>query len=471
MRSLQPCETTFNLDRHLIPFLQDCPFLAEISRHLYKVPTESLPTAAVSYDPGSEQLCLFYNPKFFDSLGNWQIRGVINHELDHLIFGHIQSRRRDPAKLWNVATDLAINSLIAHSAESQGRPKIASTDRDDSCLPDCVLLPGQWPKHPEGREFSAEEKEGMALAQIISTLPPLKASEWYYNEIIRQAKEMYKQGKLKTGPGGMSIPGLGEPGQGQGGGNPLDDVLNGSDGIDSMDDHSGWDDIPEDQRDLVEAKVKSIVEKAVHHADQHSNGWGNIPADLREDIRRSISKIVNWRAVLRQFVGSITRGHRRTSIKRINKRYPYIHPGVKRGYVAKLLIAIDMSGSVDNGMLEMFFGEISSLTKKVDVDILPFDCDANVKDIYTWKRGTAMPTKRTKMGGTDFNAPTIVANDPANRGRWDGILIMTDGECSAPIGSRMKRGWVLGKGQKLMFTSDELQIMLDDGQQLTGAWR
>ena len=188
-------------------------------------------------------------------------------------------------------------------------------------------------------------------------------------------------------------------------------------------------------------------------------------------IRRSISRIVNWRNVLRQFIGSITRGHRRTSIKRINKRYPYVHPGVKRGYVAKLCVAVDMSGSVDNGMLEMFFGEMASLTKKVDIDVLPFDSHADVNDVFTWKRGTSIPTKRTKCGGTNFNAPTEVVNDPKNRGRWDGLLIMTDGECSAPIPSRVKRGWVLGQGHKLLFNSDELQIFLDDGNQMTGAWR
>jgi predicted metal-dependent peptidase len=475
------CSTTFDLDRHLIPFLQDVPFFAEISRHLRKMPTRDMPTAAVTFEPHSEEMSLFYNPDFVEPLGNWQIRGLLNHEFYHLIFGHLQFRRRTPPRLWNVATDLAINSLIMSNARTNGTPRALSSDRHDGPLPECALIPGRWPQHPEGREFSKEEKEGMQLAQIISTLPELKSSEWYFNEIIKQAQQLYKDGKLKPGKGqgGMSIPGLGdpgdgsgEPGEGKGGGsgNPLDDLFNGS-GIDSMDDHSPWDDIPDDQRELVEGKVRSIIEKAVRHADQHSNGWGNIPSELRQDIRRSISHIVNWRNVLRQFVGTITRGHRRTSIKRINTRYPYIHPGVKRGYVAKLLIAIDMSGSVDNEMLALFFSELGSLTKKVEIDILPFDCHADVKEIYTWRRGTIIEAKRTRSGGTDFNAPTRVVNDPKNRGRWDGMLIMTDGECNAPVPSRVRRGWILGKGQKLMFPSTELQIMLDDGKQLKGAWR
>ena len=48
---------------------------------------------------------------------------------------------------------------------------------------------------------------------------------------------------------------------------------------------------------------------------------------------------------------------------------------------------------------------------------------------------------------------------------------MTDGECFAPVSSRVKRGWILGQGQKLQFNSNELTIQLDDGKTFTqGAW-
>jgi len=241
--------------------------------------------------------------------------------------------------------------------------------------------------------------------------------------------------------------------------------------IDSMDDHGGWDDIPDDQREYIEGKIKAIVEKAVNAADSQPNGWGNIPSRIQGEIRKSISTIVNWRAVLRQFIGSLVRGERTTSIKRINRRYPYIHPGVKRGYTAKLCIAIDQSGSVDDTQLHMFFDELASLTKRVSVDILPFDCSADEKDIFAWRKGTSPALKRVRGGGTDFDAPTRVVNDVKNRGRWDGFLVMTDGECGAPSGSRVKRGWVLSMGHKLHFSSDELQVFLDDSKPMSGAWR
>jgi len=48
---------------------------------------------------------------------------------------------------------------------------------------------------------------------------------------------------------------------------------------------------------------------------------------------------------------------------------------------------------------------------------------------------------------------------------------MTDGECSQPMPSRIKRGWVLGAGQKLYFSTNEMQVSMDKGTPTRGAWR
>ncbi len=421
-------ETDFSLDRHLIAFLQDSPFFAELSRYIRKVPTDSMPTAAVAYDPKFDDLTLYWNPEFFRVMSDMEIRGVLTHEYYHLVFRHINERRKDPAKMWNVATDLAINSIIS------GHSHMA--------LPTGCLMPGVFPSPPEGREWTKEEKDAMPIAQLIASFPKDQASEWYFERLKDKVEEEQKKGNS----GGM-----GE--------------------LDSFDDHTAWDSIPDELKDLVAGKVASAVEKAVKHADGQANGWGNIPAELRDAIRKSISNVVDWRSVLRQFVGGLARGERATSIKRINRRYPYVHPGVTRGYVAKLLIAIDMSGSVDNEQLALFFSELGQLTKKVSVTVLPFDCSADLRDSFEWKKGSKVEPKRVRGGGTDFNAPTKIVNDPKNRGRWDGMLILTDGECDRPGPSRVKRGWVVSPGHKLMFNTDEMSITLDPEPKKTGAWR
>lgn len=435
MNMFKACQTDFNLDRHLVSFLQDSPFFAELSRHITKIPTEDIPTAAVSFDQKRDEIVLYWNPQFFASLSQREVRGVLIHEFYHLVFGHLYSRIRKPFNLWNISTDLAINSIILEPTRGG-----SSHLEGDRLLPEFALVPGVVLKHPSGRDWSETEKSAMKLSKIIAELPPMMASEWYFEKIYDKTKD--------------------DP-----------DFAADMESIGSLDDHSGWEQIPDEIKDYVEGKVKTIIEKSVKTADSQANGWGNIPSAIADSIRKSVTNIVNWRNVLRQFVGQLVRGGRTNTMKRINKRYPYIHPGTKRGYEAKLLIAIDQSGSVSDQMLCEFFGELGSLTKKVTIDVLPFDCAADERDIYTWRRGTNVPAKRVRMGGTDFNAPTDVANNPKNRGRWDGMLILTDGECNAPKPSRIKRGWVLGRGCKLNFSISELTIAMNDGEVTKGAWR
>src|SRR5579863_7982895 len=61
---LRPCESDFNLSRHLIPFLQDVPFYAEISRHIKKRFTTDIPTAGVTFDSKEDEIVLYVNPFF-----------------------------------------------------------------------------------------------------------------------------------------------------------------------------------------------------------------------------------------------------------------------------------------------------------------------------------------------------------------------------------------------------------------------
>jgi predicted metal-dependent peptidase len=484
------CDTDYNIDRHVLSFLQDAPFFAELSRYIRKVPTKELPTAGVAFDQEYDDITLYWNPEFFSSLSDAEVRGILIHEFYHLVFQHLTGRRRTPPKMWNIATDLAINSIIVFG------------ENRSATLPRGGLIPGQFPVPPGDREFTKEEKDAMPMASLIESFPPDQASEWYFERLKQKAEEVQKQmqqncpvhgdrqgssgnkkgskNNQKNSDSGSKAGKNKNSQEGQDhGDHGSDDHSHGKDGtkctcgedwLDSMDDHSGWEKIPEEIREAIAGRVQGIVEKAVRKADAQANGWGSIPGHLREEIRKSVSRAVDWRNVLRQFVGSLERGNKTSSMKRINARYPYIHPGKKRGYTAKLLIAVDQSGSVSDQMLSLFFSELAALTKRVSVTILPFDATVAEKDMIEWKKGTNPDIRRVRGGGTDFNAPTAFANDPKNRGKWDGMLVLTDGECFKPDPSRIKRGWVLGTGCRLHFSTNEITITLDANPHRTGAW-
>src|SRR5262245_38471254 len=52
---------------------------------------------------------ILYNPAFVEELKPAELEGVLAHEVSHCALGHFCRRGSRDAKLWNTATDYAIN--------------------------------------------------------------------------------------------------------------------------------------------------------------------------------------------------------------------------------------------------------------------------------------------------------------------------------------------------------------------------
>jgi predicted metal-dependent peptidase len=423
--------TRFRLEPHVLAMFADEPFYCYISRHVRKVPSDKLPTAGVTIV--KDQMTMFYSQLLLSHLTDGETRFVIKHELWHLINQHLTSRRQGNPQLWNIATDLAINSLI--------------NDDSKTDAPDWVLMPGKigkpmdypWLRPGDPNQGKAEEKKGRTIQDVIKDLPPKMASEWYYSKILEEAKKE----------------GAGQPGEGDSDGGFWGDA-------NSWDDHDIWENADEQQREYYEGKVKDILRKACRHADS-TNQWGSVPADMRDHIRRLISNEVDWRKLLRRFTGICQTANWSRSMKRINRKYPYVHSGRKRGRSAKLLVAVDMSGSVGDRDLELFFGEMENLAKQTTFVVAPFDTEISEDDMFEWKKGRRIQAERVRCGGTCFEAPTRYMNEHDKE--YDGLLILTDGYAPQPGPCKSRRGWIITcDGQMSWESKDYVIKMRDDAE-------
>ena len=381
---------SFDLKLHAYRLLMDEPFFAALSRKIEKRADYNIPTAGVRVDPESAQFEMIYNPDFFASLPEEHVRGVLKHEFYHLIFEHVTSRKPEGVnhKVWNICADLAINSHLVGE------------------LPDMACMPG-------GPNFE--------------DLPKGMSAEWYLaNFPEREEGEDSEDGDSESGDG------EGQPGQGEGG-EPG-----------SFDDHSGWDDAnasPEQQaaNQMAKERLKNAMKEAANEANNSNKGWGTMSAEVKKEILKKLESKVDWRKVLRYFIKTSQRANRRSSVKRINRRYAYIHPGKKVLRQAKIAIAIDQSGSVSHEMLEQFFGELNSLAKLAAFTVIPFDTEVNEKLVYEWKKGQSHKAERVMCGGTCFDAPTEYVN---KRGDFDGVIILTDMEAPKPKRCKAQRLWL-----------------------------
>ena len=388
--------TDFDLNMHTARLLMDEPFFAAISRRIDKRASFALPTAGVMVNPDTAQFEMLYNPSFFAKLTDAERQDVLKHEFYHIIFQHVTDRMPEGVnlKLWNVATDLAINSHLHN-------------------LPEGGLIPG------EGHFVD---------------LPRGKSAEWYMANMPEFEKP--EQGDGGSGEGDPSQQ-SGEPGSNSGE-QGEQEQSSGSGGIpDSLDDHSGWGECSQEIKDMAKERLKETVRKASEEAARN-NSWGSVSSSVRQDVMKMFETKIDWRKLLRYFVKTSQRANKSSSIKRINRRYAYVHPGRKTNRVAKVAVSVDQSGSVDDAMLSMFFAELNKLSAIAEFVVVPFDTKVDEKLVYTWKKGQKRKAERVMRGGTCFNAPT----DYVNARGFDGHIVLTDLCAPKPKPSKCQRMWM-----------------------------
>ena len=169
-----------------------------------------------------------------------------------------------------------------------------------------------------------------------------------------------------------------------------------------------------------------------------AKGWGSVSASCRKDIIERLASKVDWKKVLRYFVKTSQRAEKRSTPKRLNRRYAYVHPGRKVNRTASIAVSIDQSGSVSDSMLAAFYAELEKLSNIATFTVIPFDSQVVEDAVFVWKKGQSHPKKRYAHGGTDFDPPT----DYVNRGKFDGHIVLTDMCAPKPKSSRCQRMWM-----------------------------
>ena len=396
----------FDLNMHVARLLLSEPFFAAISRRINKRASLGVPTAGVVVNQETAQFEMLYNPNFMSSLTDPERRAVLIHEFYHIIFKHVTDRLPEGGmtKAWNIAADLAINSHIKNLPQGG-----------------CIPKQGKFVNFPEGM-----------------------SAEWY----LPRVEELMKQEQNRSQSGENDKQGQ-EQGQGS------ESPSQGDSGMNTLDDHSGWGNTTQEIKDIANERLKDIVKQASDEASR-INSWGSVSSDVKKEIIESLKTKVDWRKVLRFFVKASQRANKSSTIRRINRRYPYIHSGRKSERVANIAISIDQSGSVDNEMLAMFFAELNKLSEIASFTVIPFDTEVDDSKVYQWRKGENRKVERVLHGGTCFDAPT----EYVNKRDFDGHIVLTDMCAPKPISSRPSRMWMTDKANAAnpYFKTNELVV-------------
>lgn len=242
-----------------------------------------------------------YNPDFVEQMEFDQLLFLLAHEAMHVALAHLPRMKNRDHKLWNYACDAVINDLLEY--EGIGRPITGG-----------VRIRG-------ARDRTAEE-------------------------IYEELKQKPPQAQSGSGSSGN---GSGESTQGKGTA------------------AAGTEDLTQEELDkyATSSDVSEAIAQAKQELAQAAQGArlsGKLSGTVSQLVDKTLSTKVPWRSVLERHMTSKADQHR--SWSRPNKRYMpryYLPRRERLPAMGKLVIGIDVSGSVSDDEIAQYLGAVNEI--------------------------------------------------------------------------------------------------------------
>jgi predicted metal-dependent peptidase len=345
------------------------------------------------------RLTFFYAPEFIVMCSFEELTGLLHHEVNHVLFGHLfdEPAKFPDARARVVAQEVTVNEWIREPLP--GRP---------------ITLD----QHPE--------------------LPPEEDTATRYRRLVDGAQKGV-QNAPKNGP-------IGPKNRPSGPKNGPSHCKNGPAGskksasVMPLDDHGVW--VHARQNKALSTMAVSV---AVHKARQQltADQLNALPAGVRQQIDNVAAgknagaasdhvsdagnSTISWRRELRRFEGRVL--EIRPVFNRPPRRFPVLVGIIpaqgRRCAKPRVMAVIDTSGSMDTATLSDICLELDRLGRLSEVTVV--ECDAKIQAVYRCRGRIENIHGR---GGTDLRP--VFATEFLRKHRPDVIVYFTDGDGPAP---------------------------------------
>lgn len=373
------------------------PYLGHISLGLQKSFSDRIPTACAQVV--GMNIELFFNEEYFNKLTERQQIGLMIHELSHVCLFHLVHWEDYADKeVFNIAADIVINQYI-----------------------EADYLP----------------PNGMGLHSFPELkLPPFKDTKTYY-DLLLQASQDGSSPKLSSlldhmKTGGMatcSHPLWGETMDADG--NPME--------------------VPAGMRELIRSQIEHQI-KQVYEENLKKNP-GAVPGHLRDLVLAMYMKtppVLDWKTVVRQFKSYCDKQVIKLTRNKPNKRFPDFDAVTLRQQ-RKMLVGIDVSGSISQSTLVEFYTQIGHMAKHgVEIDICTWDY--GIQSMYQFDPKHPHPKGKEFKGGGGTNPYEVV--EYLNKSRnHNACVMLTDGYIGGSWGKRVSKPilWICNANGSLSF--------------------
>lgn len=182
-------------------------------------------------------------------------------------------------------------------------------------------------------------------------------------------------------------------------------------------------------RDLAELwEEDELTIQMINEVISTTKSWGSLGGNFAEKLKASLMAKINWRNVFSGFRASIISSRRKLTRMKPNRRTGFDNMGSVRQFDTKLLVAVDVSGSISTKNLAYFYGVINSAFRYgfESIDVIQFD--HGVRAVHNLKK-VIRDVAVLGRGGTSFQEPVNYAHENG----YDGLVILTDGYAPQPV--------------------------------------
>ena len=347
------------------------------------------------------RLQFWYSPEFVCRCEFDELIGLLHHEINHLLFGHllVQPDEYPDQSARVIAEEVTVNEWIVEP------------------------LPGNPIKLEQFPELPPLEDTATRYARLVGNSPrsvrkPVRSAP----KTVPTERELVQSGQ-KTPSAGRNT-------------ESSDDKIS----LSPLDNHEIWEHAQENPH-----VSRLVISTAVRQARDAMNqrDWDKVSCRLRDQIDEILghgnserskevihSKVagsIEWKQVLRRLLAKTLQC--RPALHRAPRRFPEligVVPGKSQSAARhRVMAVIDTSASMSIDMLEQVGGELRNLARNCDVTVV--ECDCEIQATYPF-RGEL--TGVQGRGGTDLHPPFEAG--VLNRIRPDVIVYFTDGHGPAP---------------------------------------
>ena len=367
------------------------PFVGALAMSLNIIPVRDCRCPTACTDGNN----IYFDIDFLSQLTNDERIFVIAHEVWHNVLCHFLRDEGRDRQLFNIATDIEVNELLA--SEGMSVPKAACR----------------------------AQNYGFAVGH--------SAEEYYELLIKRQKANKQNQMSSSNQPNGSAS------GSGCAANNGqfdrhiyVNDDLKIEAGEQDIDDKYGR--VEYDAEFSPEADthtIEKIRSAAIYAAQMIEKQHGTLSANIKKLINDMLEPKMPWRELLSQFISKCY--GQKNVWSRPNRRY--IHSNTylpsRDGDKIDIIVGIDTSASVDEH-LSMFLGELNGLVKSfANYQITVIEADYKVKNCTVYNEENILDLENNKFnihggGGTELHSIFKYIEDNAIEA--DAIVMFTDGD-------------------------------------------